>query len=66
MKLLERIIKNLIRQQVNTEEMQFGFKPGCGTPIAIILSNCKGNIKQKRKTCPLTLWICRKLLIECL
>ena len=36
LKIAERIIEKLIRQQVDFDEMQFGFMPGCGTTNAIL------------------------------
>ena len=33
-KIAERIIEKLIKQQVNIDEMQFAFMPGCGTTNA--------------------------------
>ena len=31
LKIAERINKKLIKQQLDIDEMQFGFRPGCGT-----------------------------------
>ena len=37
MKVLERVAESFIRQQVNIDEMQFGFMPGRGTTDAIFI-----------------------------
>jgi hypothetical protein len=37
MKVMERVIDRLIRQQVDIDEMQFGFMPGRGTTDAIFI-----------------------------
>ena len=37
MKVVERIVENLIRDQVSIDDMQFGFMPGRGTTDAIFI-----------------------------
>ena len=37
LKLTERIIEKLIRQQMDNHEMQFGFMPGCWTTSSIFI-----------------------------
>ena len=37
MKVLERIVEAIIRQQLDTESMQFGCMPGCSTTDAIFI-----------------------------
>lgn len=34
---MEIVLKGLIRDKVNTDEIQFGFMPGRGTPDAIFI-----------------------------
>jgi len=50
MKLMERILESRIREQVNIDEMQFGFMPGKGTVDAIFIARQiqeKYNAKRK-------------------
>ena len=37
LKVMERVVEGLIRKQVNIDEMQFGFMPGCSTTDAIFI-----------------------------
>ena len=37
MKVLERLVEGIIRQQVDIDSMQFGFMPGCSTTDAIFI-----------------------------
>ena len=37
LKIAERVIEHLVRQQVDINEMQFGFMPGRGTTDAIFI-----------------------------
>jgi len=37
MKVVERIFKNRIRQQINIDDMQFGFVKGKGTTDAVFI-----------------------------
>ena len=50
LKIVERVIENLVRQQVDINEMQFGFMPGRGTTDAIfILRQLQEKYLAKRK-----------------
>ena len=50
LKIAERIIEKLIKQQVNIDEMQFGFMPGCGAINAIfILRQLQENLAKKEE-----------------
>ena len=37
LKIAEKIIRKLIRQQVGTDETRLGFMPGCGTTNVIFI-----------------------------
>ena len=37
MKVLERVVKGLIKQRVEIDEMQYGYMSGCGTADAIFI-----------------------------
>ena len=62
-----RVIERLMRQQVDVDEMQFGFRPGCKTTSADFFEVVTGGIfSKKEEFCTLHLQIWRKLLIKCL
>ena len=57
MKTAERIIKNLIKQQVDIDQVWFGFTPGCGTMnVIFILRQFEVKCLAKKE---FALWICR-------
>jgi hypothetical protein len=50
MKVLERVLEKRIREQVNIDEMQFGFSPGKGTTDAIfIVRQIQEKFRAKKK-----------------
>ena len=64
MKVIERIFEHRIRQQIEIDDMQFGFMKGKGTSDAIFMATqMQDNFRVKGKK--LNLWIWRKLLIGC-
>jgi len=66
MKVVESIFENRIRQQIEIDDMQFGFVKGKGTTDAIFMARqMHENFRVKGKNLYLVLWIWRKLLIEC-
>jgi len=66
MKVVESIFENRIRQQIEIDDMQFGFVKGKGTTDAIFMARqMQENFRVKGKNLYLVLWIWRKLLIEC-
>ena len=66
MKVIERIFEHRIRQQIEFDDMQFGFMKGKGTTDAIFMKRqMHKNFRVKDKKLYLVLWIWRKLLIGC-
>jgi len=64
--VVERIFAHRIRQQIETDDMQFGFMKGKGTTDAIFMKRqMHKNFRVKDKKLYLVLWIWRKLLIGC-
>ena len=63
MKVVERIFEHRIRQQIEIDDMQFGFMKGKGTSDAIFMARqMQENFRVKELK---VLWIWRKLLIGC-
>jgi len=57
MKVLERIFEHIIRQQIEVDDMQFGFMKGKGTTDAIFtVRQMLENFRVKRKEA--LLWLC--------
>ena len=65
MKVVERIFEHRIRQQIETDDMQFGFMKGKGTTDAIFMARRRRISELKVRSSILVLWIWRKLLIGC-
>ena len=66
MKVVERIFEHRIRQQIEIDDMQFGFVKGKGTTDAIFMARqMQENFRGKGRSCILVLRIRRKLLIGC-
>ena len=68
MKVVERIFEHRIRQQIEINDMQFGFMKGKGTTDAIFMARQMQErriLELKVKSSILVLWIWRKLLTEC-
>jgi len=66
MKVVERIFELRIRQQIEIDDMQFGFMKGKGTTDAIFMARQMQEILElKVRNSILVLWIWRKLLIGC-
>ena len=64
MKVVERIFEYRIRQQIEADDMQFGFMKGKGTTDAIFtVRQMQENFRVKGKKSILGLWIWKKLLI---
>ena len=64
MKVVERIFQYRIRQQIEINDMQFGFMKGKGTIDAIFMARqMQENFRVKVINCILYFWIWRKLLI---
>jgi len=66
MKVVEGIFEHRIRQQIDIDDMQFGFIKGKGTPNAIFIVSQmqeKFRAKGKKLYLILALWIWKKLLI---
>ena len=58
MKVIERIFEHRIRQQIEIEDMQFGFMKGKGTTDAIFTARqMQENFRVKGKKLFLVLWI---------
>ena len=50
MKVIERVLAKRVREQINVDNMQFGFTPGKGTTDAIfIIRQIQEKFQQKRK-----------------
>jgi len=63
-KVVERIFEHKIWQQIEVNDMQFGFMKGKGTTNAILLYNrCRRNLELRERSSTLALWICKNLLI---
>jgi len=66
MKVVERIFEHRIRQQIEIDDMQFGFMKGKGTTDVIFWQHrCRRILELKVRSSVLVLWIWRKLLIGC-
>jgi len=67
MKVVERIFQYRIRQQIEINDMQFGFMKGKGTIDAIFMARqMHENFRVKgKKLYFVFFWIWRKLLIGC-
>ena len=66
MKVVERIFEHRIRQQIEIDDMQFGFMKGKGTTDAFLWQDrCRRIFELKVRNSILVLWIWRKLLIGC-
>ena len=64
MKVVERIFEDRIRQQIDIDDMQFGFVKGKGTTDAIfIVRQMQKSLELKERSSILALWIWKKLLI---
>jgi len=64
MKVVERIIKDRIQQQIDIDDMQFGFMKGKGTTDAILLyDRCRRSLELKLRNSVLVLCVWKKLLI---
>jgi len=65
MKVVERIFKHRLRQQIEIDDMQFGFMKGKGTTDAIfIVRQMQEKFRPKERSSILALWIWKKLFIE--
>ena len=59
MKTVKRILEDRIRQQIDIDNMQFGFMKGKGTTDTIFIFYCKtdaGEVYSKRKEA--LFWLC--------
>ena len=66
MKVVERIFEHRIQQQIDINDMQFGFLKRKGTTDAIFMARqMQENFRVKGKKLYLVLWIRRKLLMGC-
>ena len=66
MKVVERICEYRIRQQIEADDMQFGFMKGKGTTDAIFtVRQMQENFRVKGKKSISGLWIWKKFLIGC-
>jgi len=66
MKVAERISEHRIRQQIEIDDMQFGFMKGKGTTDAIFMARqTQQNFRLKVRSSILFLWIWRKFLMGC-
>ena len=56
-RIAERVIEKLIRQQVHIDKMSFGFTPGCRTTntIAILIQLQEIYLPKKKRICTLHL-----------
>ena len=64
--LLLKIFEHRIRQQIEIDDMQFGFMKGKGTTDAIFMARqMQENFRVKGKKLYFGLWIWRKLLTGC-
>jgi len=63
-KVVERIFGHRIQQQIDIDDMQFGFMKGKGTSDTIfIVSRYRRGLQFKERGSILALWIWKKLLI---
>ena len=61
-----KIFEHRIRQQIEIDDMQFGFMKGKGTTDPILWQDrCRRILELKVRSSILVLWIWRKLLIGC-
>jgi len=61
-----KIFEHRIRQQIEIDDMQFGFMKGKGTTDAIFMARqMQENFRVKGKKLNFGLWNWRKLLIGC-
>ena len=61
-----KIFEHRIRQQIEIDDMQFGFMKGKGTTNAIFMARqMQENFRVKGKKLYFGLWIWRKLLSGC-
>jgi len=61
MKVVEKIFEHRIRQQIEIDDMQFGFMKGKGTTDAIFMARQMQRILElKVRSCILFLWIWKK------
>ena len=66
MKVVERISEHRIRQQIEIDDMQFGFMKGNGTTDAIFMARqMQENFTVKVRSSILVWWIWRKHLTGC-
>ena len=65
--VVERIFEYRIRQQIEIDDMQFGFMKSKGTTDAIFMwqDRCRRILELKARSSILVLWIWRKVLIGC-
>ena len=57
MKVVERIFEHRIRQQIEIDDMQFGFMKGKGTTDAIFMAKrCRRILELKVRNSILVLW----------
>ena len=67
LKVIERVVENIIHETDNIDEMQFGFCSGRGTTDAIfILRQLQEKYLAKHRNCIWHLSIWKRPLIECL
>ena len=60
-KVVERIFEDRIQQQIDIDDMQFGFMKGKGTTDAILLyDRCSRSLELKERSSILALWIWKK------
>jgi len=62
MKVVDRIFEHRIRQQIEIDDMQFGFMKGKGTTDAIFMARI---LELKVRSSILVLWVWKKLLTGC-
>ena len=63
MNVMERIFEHRIRQQIDIDNMQFGFMKGKGTTDAIfVVRQVQKKLELKERSSILAMWICRKIL----
>jgi len=66
MKVVEKIFEHRIRQQIEIDDVQFGFMKGNGTTDAIFMARqMQENFTVKVRSSILVLWIWRKHLTGC-
>jgi len=62
-KMMGRIFEHRIRQQIEVDDMQFGFMKGKGTTDFYCKTDAGEFLELKERSCILALWIWKKLLI---